>query len=47
LQQALEDKGTDLAYALGGWSGKTDKTTGRVVNRRKEKWRPYTVVLKQ
>lgn len=46
LQQALGDRGTDLAYSLGGWSGRTDRVTGRYIYGRKEKWKPNTAVLK-
>lgn len=46
LQQALGDRGTDLAFALGGWSGRTDRTTGRYIDGRKENSKPNTAVLK-
>jgi hypothetical protein len=38
-------EGTDLAYALRGWSRRKDRI-GRYIDRGKGKWRPNTAVLK-
>lgn len=45
LQQALGERGADLAYALGGWSGRMDRTR-KYIDGEKGKWKPNTAVLK-
>ena len=35
----------DLAYSLGGWSGRKDRAV-RLIDKEKEKWKPNTAVLK-
>jgi hypothetical protein len=36
----------DLAYALGGWSGRKDRGTGKLADEAKERWKPNMKVLK-
>ena len=36
----------DLAYALGGWSGRRDRGTDQLVDRTHERWKPNIKVLK-
>jgi hypothetical protein len=38
LQQTMEDRWGDLAYALGGWSGRTDRETGKPIDGPKKRW---------
>jgi hypothetical protein len=40
------DRWGDLAYALGGWSGRKDRGTDRLVDRPRERWKPNMKVLK-
>jgi hypothetical protein len=46
LQQTMEDRWGDLAYALGGWSGRTDRETGKPIDGLKRRWKPNVKVLK-
>ena len=46
LREAMGDRWGDLAYALGGWSGRRDKRTNRPVDGPKERWKPNLAVLK-
>ena len=45
-KQTVRERGADLAYALGGWSGKKDGA-GRCVDGVKGKWKPNTAVFKE
>jgi ribonuclease HI len=40
------DRWADLAYALGGWSGRKDRGTDRFVDGPRERWKPNMKVLK-
>jgi hypothetical protein len=42
----MEDRWGDLAYALGGWSGRTDRETGKPIDGLKRRWKPNVKVLK-
>ena len=46
LQEAMADRWGDLAYALGGWSGRMDRRTGKFLDGASEKWKPDMKVLK-
>jgi hypothetical protein len=40
------DRWGDLAYALGGWSGRKDRGMDRFVDGPSERWKPSMKVLK-
>jgi hypothetical protein len=42
----MEDRWGDLAYALGGWSGRTERETGKPIDGPKARWKPNTGVLR-
>ena len=46
LQKTMADRWGDLAYALGGWSGRKDRRTGKFVDGPCERWEPSRKVLK-
>jgi hypothetical protein len=46
LREAMADRWGDLAYALGGWSGRIDRRTGKFVDGKQERWKPNMKVLK-
>jgi len=46
LREAMADRWGDLAYALGGWSGRRDRRTGKFVDGKQERWKPNVKVLK-
>ena len=46
LRETMVGRWGDLAYALGGWSGRRDKRTGKFVDGASEKWKPNMKVLK-
>jgi hypothetical protein len=46
LMETMADRWGDLAYALGGWSGRRDGRTGRFVDGPREKWKPNLRVIK-
>ena len=46
LRETMADRWGDLAYALGGWSGRRDERTSRFVDGPREKWKPNLKVIK-
>ena len=42
----MADRWGDLAYALGGWSGRRDRRTNQSVDGAREKWKPNIKVLR-
>jgi ribonuclease HI len=46
LQQTMEGRWGDLAYALGGWSSRIDRNTGETIDGLKKRWKPNMEVLK-
>jgi len=42
----MADRWGDLAYALGGWSEREDRRTGRTADGPVEKWTPNLKVIK-
>jgi hypothetical protein len=46
LQQIMADRWEDLAYAIGGWSERKDRRTGKFVDGPCERWEPGRKVLK-
>jgi ribonuclease HI len=46
LQEALGERRGDLSFALGGWSGRIERRTGKQVDGSKEKWKPDMAALK-
>jgi hypothetical protein len=42
----MADRWGDLPYALGGWSGRTNRRSGRQVDGPCEKWKPNLKVIK-
>jgi hypothetical protein len=41
----MEDRWGDLAYALGGWSGRRDGRTSKLMDGARERWKPNMKVL--
>ncbi|KFZ24391.1 hypothetical protein V502_01148 [Pseudogymnoascus sp. VKM F-4520 (FW-2644)] len=46
LQQVLGDRRSDLSYALGGWSGRIERRTGRHVDGNRDRWKPEITAIK-
>lgn len=46
LREAMNNRWTDLAYALGGWNCRKDPRTQREFDGPKEEWKPNMKVLK-
>jgi len=46
LREAMADRWGDLAYALGGWSGRRDRRNSRFVDGPREKWKPNLKIIK-
>jgi hypothetical protein len=46
LREAMADRWGDLAYALGGWSERKDRRTGKFVDGARERWKPNMKVLR-
>jgi hypothetical protein len=40
LQEALGERQSDLSYALGGWSGRTERRTGKEIDGSNARWKP-------
>jgi hypothetical protein len=46
LQGVLWDRRGDLSYALGGWSGRMDTRTVKLIDGSEEKWKPDIGVIR-
>jgi hypothetical protein len=46
LRETMADRWGDLAYALGGWSGRRDGRTSKFVDGARERWKPDMKVLR-
>jgi hypothetical protein len=46
LRIAMRDRWANLSYALGGWSDRKNPTSGKLVDGRRDKWKPNIGVLK-
>jgi hypothetical protein len=46
LQITMRDRWTDLSYALSGWSDMENLTLGKLVDGRRDRWKPNIGVLK-
>jgi hypothetical protein len=46
LRETMASRWGDLAYALGGWSGRIDRRTGKCVDGAPERWKPDMRVIK-
>jgi hypothetical protein len=46
LRETMVDRWGNLAYALGGWSGRRDKKNSCFVDGPREKWKPNLKVIK-
>ena len=42
----MGDRWGDLAYTLGGWSGRRDGRNGRFVDGPRERWKPDLKIIK-
>lgn len=42
----LGDRRSDLSYALGGWSGRIERRTGKYVDGNRDQWNPDIVAIK-
>lgn len=46
LQEALGNRRSDLSCALGGWSGRMDKRTGKLIDGSEEKLKPDITAIR-
>jgi hypothetical protein len=46
LQQVLGDRRSDLSYALGGWSGRIERRTGKHFDGNRDQWKPKITAIK-
>jgi hypothetical protein len=46
LQQVLGDRRSDLSYALGEWSGRIERRTGKHVDGNRDQWKPEIMAIK-
>jgi hypothetical protein len=46
FRETMGERWGDLAYAVGGWSGRMNRSTGKLVDGPKEKWKPDIRVIK-
>ena len=46
LRHILQDRWADLSYTLGGWSSRKDTINGKLIDGRKDQWKPNTTVLR-
>ena len=46
LREAAGDRWGDASYLLGGWSGRKDARTGKLVDGPRESWKPDLKVVK-
>jgi hypothetical protein len=46
LRETIADRWGDLAYDLGGWSGRKDMGTGKSVDGARERWKSNMKVLR-
>jgi len=46
LREAAGDRWGDASYLLGGWSGRKDARTGKLVDGPRESWKPDLKVVR-
>ena len=46
LRHILQDRWADLSYTLGGWSSRKDTINGKLIDGRKDQWKPNITVLR-